>query len=278
MSPRRFDRLVVSSSLVLFLASCGGGPPPASNEPAPPPTEPPPSQPPAAETAPPAAEAAPPAEAPAPADGSVNPGINDRYQTPEGRAKSQTIFEAPERAAYQKPDELMKHFGLKKGQVVADVAAGTGYMTERLSKAVGPKGKVYAEDIQAEFLDEVKKKVEQHKLKNVEVVLGSDKETKLPAGCCDVVIVLDAYHHFEYPRPMMDSIKLALKPGGRLILVDFYKRPNDVFEKAKIDYKQHVRLDRDGVLAELKGFGWKHVETKDFLPWQYYDVYTVEAK
>jgi len=204
---------------------------------------------------------------------SANPTINDRYHTPEGRELSVTIFEQPERASYQKPDEVVANCGIKPGDVVADVAAGTGYMVTRLSAAVGPTGKLYEEDIQNEFLDLVRDKVAKNKLTNVEVILGDERNAKLPTRCCDLVIVLDSYHHFEWPGEMLASISNALKPKGRLIIIDFYKRPNDFFTKFKIDYQKHMRLDYDGVLKELDHFGWKHVETKNFLPYQFFAVF-----
>ena len=239
--------------------------------------------------APPASPASPVASAPAPAPApesppaaaeqstpSVSPGINARYQTEDGRALSVKVFEDPERAAYQKPDDLMKNLGIKPGDAVADVAAGTGYMATRLSAAVGPHGKVYEEDVQDEFLQLARDKVTQNKLTNVDVVLGDGHNTKLPAGCCDLVIVLDAYHHFEWPGDMLASIAKAMKPNGRLIIVEFPKKPNPVFTKAKIDYEKHIRLDYDGVLSELDHYGWRHVETKDFLPYQYFAVFTLK--
>jgi len=205
---------------------------------------------------------------------SANPGINARYQTPEGRAASVKLFEEPERASFQKPDEVIAHLGIKKGETIADVATGSGYMLTRLSAAVGSTGKVYAEDIQAEFLEVAKEKITTNKLSNVEVILGTATDPKLPAGCCDRIIVLDAYHHFEWPEPMLATFAKALKPNGRLILVDFHRRPNPIFDHYKIDVMKHVRLDQEGVKKELVANGWQHVEDKDFLSYQFFSVFT----
>src|SRR5688572_25762215 len=153
MCPRQPDRAVPLLLLSTLALACSRAQVPASKGEAPPAQPAPPT----ASTDPaPSAPAGDAGAAPAPLPSpevSVNPGINDRNKTAEGRAISAKVFDSPERASYQMPDELMQHFAIKPGQVVADVAAGTGYMTSRLSAAVGPKGKVYAEDIQPEYLD-----------------------------------------------------------------------------------------------------------------------------
>jgi ubiquinone/menaquinone biosynthesis C-methylase UbiE len=236
-------------------------------------TAPAPSPAPATATAP-----ARPAETPGGLPPSANPGINDRYKTADGRAASKKVFEGSERGAFQKPADVIKLMKLKKGDVVADVGAGTGYMTAALSRAVGARGKVFAEDITAGFLDEVRAKVEQEKLANVEVILGTTTDTKLPTGCCDVILVLDTYHHFEWPEPMLASMKRALKPQGRLVIVEFHRKSNTMFETLKIDYEQHIRLADHEVVAQIEKLGWKRLEKKEFPPYQYVAVFTPAAE
>jgi ubiquinone/menaquinone biosynthesis C-methylase UbiE len=210
------------------------------------------------------------------AEASVNPGINDRYKSPEGRNKAVALFEEPERGAYQKPDEVVKALGLKGGETVADVGAGSGYLEQFLAEAVGSSGHVYAEDVQPEFLELVKEKSAKSGWKNDDIVLGSDTDAKLPEGSCDVVVVLDAYHHFEKPRAMIESLRRALKPDGRLVIVEFYRKTNDIFEKLKLDYMKHIRLDMDDAIKEISSFGLRHLETKQFLKWQYFAVFAPE--
>jgi ubiquinone/menaquinone biosynthesis C-methylase UbiE len=205
---------------------------------------------------------------------SANPGINNRYQTAEGRAASIQVFEGSERGAFQKPEDVLALLNLKPGDAVGDVGAGSGYMTLVLSRAVGPTGKVYAEDITPGFLDEVRAKVAKEQLANVEVVLGTTTDAKLPEACCDVVFVLDAYHHFEWPEPMLASIKKALKPNGRLAIIEFHRKSNPMFEKLKIDYEKHIQLDEGQVLAQIEKLGWTRLEKKDFPPYQYVIVFT----
>jgi ubiquinone/menaquinone biosynthesis C-methylase UbiE len=229
-----------------------------------------------AKSAPPASPGsqAAPAAAPAALAPSANPGINDRYATAEGRARSKTVFEGSERAAFQKPEDIARLLALNAGEVVADVGAGTGYMTGVLSKAVGARGKVYAEDITPGFLDEVRAKIATEKLANVDVVLGTATDAKLPDACCDAILVLDTYHHFEWPEPMLASLKKALKPKGRLVIIEFHRKSNPMFEKLKIDFAQHIRLADNEVVAQIENLGWTRLEKTEFPPYQYVVVFT----
>ena len=204
---------------------------------------------------------------------SVAPGVNDRYATEQGRAATVQILEGQGRDEYQKPDDVVQQMALKPGDVVCEVGAGTGYFTPFLSKAVGEGGKVYAEDPQAEFLELLKQKKDAQNLRNVEIVRGTYTDTNLPDRVCDVTFVLDTYHHFEWPKPMLDAMKNDTKPAGRLVVVDWYRRPNPVFEKWKIDPAKHIRLDLDAVIAEIEAHGWDHVETRTFLDHQYFVVF-----
>lgn len=212
--------------------------------------------------------------APAKTEPSVAPGANSRYATEEGRAATVKILDSEDRDRYQKPDEIIRNMKLRDGDVVCEIGAGSGYFTPFLSKAVGSAGKVYAEDPQAEFLDVLRQKKTKQGLHNVEIVLGTYTDTNLPDGLCDVTFVLDTYHHFEWPKSMLEVMKRDTKAGGRLIVVDWYRRPNAVFEKWKIDPMQHLRLDVDGVVEEIDSHGWRHVETLRFLDHQFFAVFT----
>jgi SAM-dependent methyltransferase len=112
-------------------------------------------------------------------------------------------------------------------------------------------------------------------LNNVEIVRGTYTDTKLPDGLCDVTFVLDAYHHFEWPAPMLEAMRRDTKRGGRLVVVDFYRRQNEFFDAWGIDAIKHLRLDLDGVVEEIEAHGWDHAETRTFLPLQYFAVFTV---
>jgi predicted methyltransferase len=204
---------------------------------------------------------------------SVAPGINDRFATAEGRATSIRIFEGEGRETYQKPHLVIEAMKLKEGDVVCEVGAGSGYFTPFLSKAVGTTGKVYAEDPQHEFADILRQKKNTLGLSNVGIVLGTYTDTNLPDGVCDVTFLLDTYHHFEFPRPMLEAMKRDTKRGGRLVVVDWYRRQNEVFDMWGIDAMKHVRLDVDGVIEEITAHGWDHVETQAFLDHQFFVVF-----
>lgn len=206
-------------------------------------------------------------------DPSVAPGINDRYATDEGRAVTRKILEGEGRDTYQKPAELIRNMELGAGTIVCEIGAGTGYFTPFLARAVGGSGKVYAQDPQPEFLEVLKEKTVSLALSNVELVRGTYTDTNLPDGVCDVTFVLDAYHHFEWPQQMLKAMRRDTKPNGRLIIVDWYRRPNPVFSTWAIDPMKHLRLDLDGVVEEVVGFGWEHVDTRRFLDHQYFVVF-----
>jgi ubiquinone/menaquinone biosynthesis C-methylase UbiE len=205
------------------------------------------------------------------AAGSANPGINSRYATKEGLEKSITLFEEEGRERYQKPDEVLTNLEIKPGTVVCEVGAGSGYFTPYLLKGVGAEGKVIAEDPEAGFVEHMKKKFSD--APNIEVVLGTYTDTKITDGACDLVFVLDAYHHFEWPKPMLDAMRSDLKPDGRMVIIDWYRRPNEHFDRWGIDMMKHVPLDLDGVVAQIQAHGWKHVETRTFLEHQYFAVF-----
>src|SRR5207247_2523329 len=123
-------------------------------------------------------------------------------------------LERPDREHEEKPTIVIDAMELKESDVVADIGAGTGYFTFRIAPKI-PRGKVLAVDIQQEMLDMLAAKAKQTGVSNVETVLGTESEPKLPAGGVDVVLLVDAYHEFSQPREMMEAIVRSLRPGGR---------------------------------------------------------------
>jgi SAM-dependent methyltransferase len=186
---------------------------------------------------------------------------NEHYKTKEGRAGVAAGIGSSSRDARQKPKELVAALELKPGMVVADIGTGVGYMLPYLSEAVGASGKVIAEDIFPDFLETAKKKAAE--LKNVEFVLGSDKATNIPAGSADVLFVLDAYHHFNYPRDLLADFGRVLKKDGRLIIVEYHKNKEAMADGRALE---HIRLSADDFVQEIESAGWKLVSRKDFLP------------
>lgn len=193
---------------------------------------------------------------------------NKGYQTKEGRARVAGGLDSPEREKRQKPRELIAAIGIDEGDVVCDMGTGVGFMIPYFLDAVGAEGKVYAEDIQQDFLDKVKAKKAERDWKNVELVLGGQKDPELPDGACDIVFILDAYHHFTFPVETMRNVARALKPEARLVVVDFYRsRKHPRMSEERL--KGHIRLDRDGFAAEIESAGFKLERQFDHLPHQY---------
>jgi SAM-dependent methyltransferase len=132
-------------------------------------------------------------------------------------------LDRPESEKEENPEGALDAIGIRPGMIVADIGAGTGYMSLRLAKRVGPTGKVYANDIQPEMLSRLRQNADKARLKNIETVLGSDVDPKLPTGQLDLVLLVDVYHEFSQPQKMLRKIRETLKPAGRLVLLEYRK-------------------------------------------------------
>ena len=196
--------------------------------------------------------------------GQAAPGSNDRYKTAEGRAGMAAALDGEHRDTRQKPKQLIAAMKIGPGMTVVDIGTGVGYMLPFVSEAVGKSGRVIAEDIFPDFLAKAKAKAEA--LGNVSFVLGTEKDVKLAAGVADLVFILDAYHHFDFPAEMMASIRKGLKPGGQLAIVDYYKRPGAMAGADPNFALNHIRLDEAGVVEQIEGFGFRAVRREEFLP------------
>ena len=184
---------------------------------------------------------------------SVKPGINDHYRAADFDPEVWvTRFESESREIFQHRNRLVEIAGLKPGMVVGDVGAGTGLFTPMFSKAVGPEGKVMAVDITPGFLELIRSRAEKSGLKNVTTVLCPDDSVGLDPNSIDVAFVCDTYHHFEYPKETLASIHAALKPGGRLVIVDFH-RIEGVTREWLLN---HVRAGEETVKQEIADAGF----------------------
>lgn len=172
-------------------------------------------------------------------------------------------LERPEREEEENPALLHKALQLKPGDVVADIGAGSGYHTFRLSKVVGDKGKVFAVDIQQEMLDLINKKAKRTKRSNIETILGAEADPKLPPNSCDLILLVDVYHEFSHPFEMTEAMVKALKPGGRLAFVEFR------LEDSSVPIKLVHKMSQKQVVKEMAvhPIAWK--TTLDVLPWQH---------
>ena len=174
---------------------------------------------------------------------------NSTYQTEAGRENVAKGLNGPNREATQKPGELIKSMGLEPGMTVADVGTGVGFMLPFLSRRVGPAGRVLAEDIFDDFLAGAKQTAEEQKLSNIAFIKGTETDPNLPEGQVDMELVLDAYHHFDYPEKMLAALRKALKPDGKLVIVEYYKRESAMPGGRALT---HIRLDMPDVIKEVE--------------------------
>ncbi len=193
--------------------------------------------------------------------GQVAEQANSGYKTEEGRARVAQSLGAHDREQTQKPRDLVAALKLKPGMTVADIGTGIGYMLPFLNEAVQPGGKLVAEDIFPDFLEKAKANAASKKL-DVTFIHGGVKDPKLPAGAIDLALVLDVYHHFDYPEQMLAGLAAGLKPNGRLAIVDFYK---DGFRDPK-----HIRLDEKDVIKEIEANGFRLINSGPFTPKRQY--------
>jgi len=185
---------------------------------------------------------------------------NAGYKTPEGRKSVAAGLADPARDQSFRPGQLMNEVGLKPGMTVADVGTGIGYMLPFLSKRVGPTGRVIAEDIQDDFLSMARQKAESDNLTNVTFVKGTETDPKLPDNSVDIELALDVYHHFDYPEKMLAALHKSLKPDGKLVIVEYYKRESAMPNGRAL---QHIRLDMADVIKEVEANHFHLIEEKE---------------
>jgi ubiquinone/menaquinone biosynthesis C-methylase UbiE len=185
---------------------------------------------------------------------------NAGYKTTEGRKAVAQGLADPARDQSVRPAQLTAEMGLKPGMTVADVGTGVGFMLPFLSKRVGATGHVIGEDITDDFLGMARQRAEKQNLTNVTFVKGTETDPNLPEDKVDEVLVLDAYHHFDYPEKMLAAIHKSLKPDGRLVIVEYYKR-----EKAMPNGRaiSHIRLDMPDVIKEVEANHFHLIEEKE---------------
>jgi ubiquinone/menaquinone biosynthesis C-methylase UbiE len=181
--------------------------------------------------------------------------VNKDYRTTEGRASVAKRLANPERDKTQKPEAIVAAMQLRAGMTVADIGTGIGFMLPYLSKAVGPSGKVIAQDIQTDFLDKAKAKITENKLTNVTTLLGAPDDPKLPTSLVDAALVLDVYHHIEDPGKVMAGIGRGLKKEGHLVIVEFHKESSP--------QPGHIQRTIDDVTREVESQGFRLLSKVD---------------
>jgi predicted methyltransferase len=188
---------------------------------------------------------------------------NSGYQTEQQRKGVASGLADPARDEKQKPGELIRAMGLQAGMTVADVGTGIGYMLPFLSRRVAPGGRVIAEDIFDDFLASAKQRAANQKLDNVTFVKGTDTDPGLPEAAVDIVLALDVYHDFDYPEKMLAAIHKSLKPGGKLVVVEYYKRQEAMAGGRALT---HIRLDMPDVIKEIEANHFHLIAEKEHIP------------
>ncbi len=178
-------------------------------------------------------------------------------------------LEGPDRDVWQRPDQIMDALNIAEGSAVAELGAGSGWFTIRLARRVGPNGRVYAEDIQPQMIEVIKRRVPRENLgyNNVEPTLGTAEDPKLPISKLDAILIVDAFHEMERPVPLLRNAARALKPDGRLGIVEFNMAgggPGPAMDE---------RVDPERVIREANEAGLELIARPDLLRYQYMLVF-----
>jgi ubiquinone/menaquinone biosynthesis C-methylase UbiE len=177
------------------------------------------------------------------------------------------LLEAPDRDLWQRPDQIMDAMGIADASVVADIGAGSGWFTIRLARRVGPRGLVYAEDVQRVMIDAISRRAGREGLANVKPVLGRNNDPSLPVGSIDAALMVDAYHEIENRVAVLSNLARALKPQGRIGVIDF-----------KLDGtgpgpSPEERVSPDVVVKDAAQAGLRLIRQEPFLEYQYFLVF-----
>jgi ubiquinone/menaquinone biosynthesis C-methylase UbiE len=178
----------------------------------------------------------------------------------------------PEREEEEQPDRALHDIGIVRGSAVADIGAGSGAITWRLAGRVGPTGKVYANDIQPRMLELLRQNMAQRKIDNVETVLGAADDPKLPPSSVDLELLIDVYHEFSHPQEMLRHLRDALRPGGRMVLLEY--RGEDPAIPIRPEHKMTVAM----VKAEVEPEGFRLDKTIENLPRQHILIFKIQPR
>ena len=176
-------------------------------------------------------------------------------------------LERDEREREERTDLLLRELALAPGMQVADVGAGTGYHARRMARLVAPGGSVHAVDVQPRMLQQLQERARREGLDNIQPVLGAAADTRLASSSIDLALLVDVYHELEYPVEAMASVVRALRPGGRVVLVEYRA------EDPKVPIKSLHRMSEAQVLREMAVHPLAHERTSNVLPWQHILVF-----
>ena len=178
-------------------------------------------------------------------------------------------LERAEREQEEAPSLAIAALDLRAGMKVADIGAGSGYYTVRMARTVGPEGRVYATDIQVGMLSMIQRRARQEQLQNIVPVLGAVDDPKLPPAALDLALMVDVYHELAEPQAFMRRLREALKPDGRLVLIEYRK------EDPRVPIREEHKMSVAMVRQELSADGYTVDRVIDVLPWQHIIVLKV---
>jgi ubiquinone/menaquinone biosynthesis C-methylase UbiE len=191
-------------------------------------------------------------------------------QSPHGKLFAPVdlgLLEAPDRDAWQKPEQVMMALGIADGSVVGDLGAAGGWFTIRLARFVGPNGLVYAEDVQRQMIEAIDRRVKREGLPNVRTVLGDTEDPHLPANRLDAILIVETYHEMEDPVTLLRNAARALKPQGRIGIIDYKKEglgPGPSLED---------RVDPETIVRDARAAGLHLIARENFLPFQFFLIF-----
>lgn len=178
------------------------------------------------------------------------------------------MLEDPGRDAYQKPDEVLQALGLKQGEVIADIGAGSGYFAFRIARHVGDSGKVFAVDVSPEMILHMNRRARDLKVANVVALLAPADDPLLPDSSVDRFFVCDTWHHIQDQPQYLGLMRRMLKPGGQVVMIDFQKRELPVGPPVA------MKISRGDLVKQMESNGFRLAKEHTFLPYQYFLVFT----
>jgi len=178
------------------------------------------------------------------------------------------VLEDPARDAYQKPHEVVMSLGLKEGETIADIGAGSGYFAFRFANHVGENGRVYAVDINPDMIIYMNRRIRDMKVKNMVTVLAVPDDPLLMDGSIDRFFICETWHHIQNQTQYLALMKKMLKPGGRLIIIDFQKRD------LPVGPPDEMKVAREDVINQLRAAGFQLEKEDTFLPYQYFLIFS----
>jgi ubiquinone/menaquinone biosynthesis C-methylase UbiE len=177
------------------------------------------------------------------------------------------MLEDPQRDAYQKPREVLAALNLKRGEVIADIGAGSGYFSFRIAHHVGAEGKVYAVDVSPDMIRHIGRRIRELKTKNVVAVLAEPDDPLLPTESIDRFFVCNVWHHIEKRASYLARMKKMLKPGGEIVVIDFHKKD------LPIGPPPETKIAREEIIKQMALGGFRLAREHTFLPYQYFLVF-----